>query len=1087
MTTKTTTGLLLLASCLWVAGCSSTTKVGCPQGQIEDASGGCLVPEASCTPGAPGTLVDSCAADHRQCYEDARGAMCGLCEDGYRDTAGTCAAVKTCADLDCASESKACSEAGAHSDALCNGCVEGALATSDGRCVTPSCDATVAGSTAQSCQTQRRACVMGAQGPSCGGCFAGYVDDLGACRAAKTCADLGCAAAKRACSPQSANADATCGTCLSGYVDQGGSCVQQADATCDPAPAPGSIAAGCAQENRACTVGTPASCGACLTGFVLDPASGACVPQQGCSQLTCASDHRDCSETPYGHCTTCSPGYVQDAQTGLCRPPIACAQLSCDAGASCVEATATSDAVCQTTCADGQIWNGTTCQSCPVCDGDGEAGVWSSTTQNGYCICQTKPGYFYSVGADVGTYPCDNDGDGWVRESARGSINSTDQAIKANARCDLRTITAFRLVNEAGQGKDFSLTTPLPLYESDRNDDDQILQSVMRQRGIPQYGPDRDITAAELNRLTKLCFSPKADYNDNGVADTEEYADHALAPSFRPDQAPFNQYSFFAELNYGSFQPSTPGSLTGKYVIAEKTRLDDPGTAATEKEPVTYEPTDGAYWRTCEVRRDAAWNTLNPPIGMDFTKAYTPGDSSWTGMNHHSQFKCVEIENQPDPAVPSQLTAAQALATGLRLNACVATGPSTPAVGNPSKTADSCTLVSASAAQPGDVFWAAEPFQDYDTFGMYPGVTGSSYVRGCVNECSEYAPDRCSTWGANPSNESAGVDCVYEPNNFGKFDSCSGHETCDGFDNDGDGTPDNGDPGGGVACQNDGLTFPANSPACSSDADCDTANNLYCNENTGHCGITGVCTAGITKCVSGKVICQPTIAPGAQSETCDGLDNNCDHRTDENDPGGGVQSCSVSGSFGACAVGKLHCQDGKLNQCIALNPTPAAYETCGNSVDEDCDGNLDNAPTDSTCDGAYGLKTYYADGDGDGYGNKSQVVGTCLCPSKATGKVESHNDCCDSDNGSHPGATTGKTSANACGSYDWDCDGTVQKTSDTSVSAGCGYRAVSCGGAHVGWADSVPGCGESHTWYDDGCGDWAPCPQDNHQETQKCH
>lgn len=1087
MTTKRTTGLLVLASCLLLAACSSTEKVGCPAGQVQDAiTGGCLVPAATCTPGAPGTLVDTCAAEHRQCYEDSRGAMCGLCQDGYRDAAGTCTAVTTCTQLDCASQNRTCSEAGAHSDAVCGTCVDGAIATTDGRCVTPSCDPSVAGSTAQSCQTQHRACMMNAAGPACGGCVSGYVDDLGTCRPVKTCVDLGCAAANRLCTPPGANSDATCGACLAGYLDQGGTCGVQSNATCDPAPASGSIAAGCASENRTCVAGTPASCGGCVSGDVMDPSTQLCIPQQGCAQLDCASQHRDCSDTPFGHCTTCQSGYVQDTQTGQCRAPIPCAQLTCAAGSTCVEATATADAYCQTSCPSGQVWNGSTCQSCPVCNGTGEAGVWSSTTQNGYCICQTQPGYFYSVGADVGTYPCDHDGDGWVRESARGSINSTDPAIKANARCDLRTITAFSLVNEAGQAKDFPLSVPLPLYESDRNDDDQILQSVMRQRGIPQYGPDRDISAAELNRLTKLCFSPKADYNDNGVADTEEYADHPLAPAFRPDQAPFNQYSYFAELNYGYFQPAAAGALTGKYVIAEKTRLDDPAIAAPDKEPVGYEPTDGAYWRSCEVRRDSAWNTQNPPIGMDFAKSDDPSDVSWRGMNHHSQFKCVEIENQPDPTIPSQLTAAQAGAQALRLNACVASGAATANPGNPSKTTDRCTLVSATSAQPGDVFWAAEPYIDYDRYGMYPSVPDGSYVRGCINECSEYAPDRCSTWGQNPSDPSAGVDCSYDPANFGKFSACTGHETCDGYDNDGDGVVDNGDPGGGQSCQNDGAQFPANSPACSTDAQCDTANSYYCNQNTGHCGLAGVCTAGTTHCVSGKIVCQPNVLPGTQAEVCDGKDNNCNNQVDENNPGGGVQSCPVPGKLGACASGKLSCQNGSLSLCVQT-VFPAPYETCGNAVDEDCDGNLDNAPTDGTCSASYGFNTYYVDADGDGYGNKSQAVGTCLCPSKATGQVTDHRDCCDSDNGSHPNATTPKTYANACGSYDWDCDGNITKLSDTSVTAGCGYRAVSCGSASVGWADSVPSCGETHTWYIDDCGDWAPCPQHSTQVTQTCY
>ncbi len=1079
MKTSLTFRVCAVLSLLGAFSACETPPIPCGADEIRTEAG-CVIADANCEADQPGSIRTACAQAHKSCFQDALGALCGLCLDGYRAEDTACVAVKSCADLDCSGAQRGCAEAGVHSDAVCGSCLPGTEAI-NGTCVAPGCDAQVQGSVAQTCQTEKRACVAGAEGPECGQCWSGYTDDLGACRPVKTCQSLGCGAAHRLCAPAGANSDATCGQCATGYLEQNGACRVQANATCDPSPATGSIADGCAAEHRGCVAGTPAQCGGCSTGFVEDPSSLACVPEQGCAQLTCAAENRNCLDTPYGHCTSCVDGYVEDAQTGDCRPARTCAELTCGQGSQCVEGTATTDAVCQTDCAAGSIWNGSRCQVCPSCNESGEDGVWSTPTAGGYCICKTQPGHYYSVGGDVGTFRCDGDNDGWIRESARSSVLSSDPAIAANARCALRTITGFSLINEGGQTKDFPLAVPLAMYESDRNDDDQILQSMLRQRGIPQYGTARDITAAELNRLTKLCFSPTADYNDNGVADTAEWADRALAPSFRPDQAPFNQFSYFAELDRGAFQASANDPSRGVYVIREKQRGADAAVPAQQRVPIAYLAGDEDHWNSCTVRRDPEWNTLTPPIGMDFAKlqpAITP--NSWKGMNHHSQFKCVVIENQPDPALPSQLTAAQATAQQLRLNACRATGSPVVASGNPAETIADCSPVDPATAQPGDVLWAAIPFIDYDPYGKWAGVPDRQYVRACVNECAERLPS-CPGWDINP----VAIDCQYEADNFGKFITCTADEVCDGLDNTGEGNVDEGNPGGGVACSNDGVEYPDGYPVtCAQDSDCAPSSGVYCDEPTGRCKVMGICEPGTSRCDSGlkRVVCDPTITPGSRTETCNGQDDDCDGPVDEGNPGGGVQNCTVAGVLGACANGKLSCQNGSLSQCVQT-VQPITEIGC-NNVDDDCDGKRDEPPEDGTCPSPW--TTYYVDGDSDGYG-ESTNLGQCRCAADTTYKVTNRTDCCDTDGNAHPGATTWRSSANACGSYDYNCDGSETKTSNTSVSAGCGYRAFSCGGASVGWADSVPACGQTHTWFTNGCGDWAPCPQDKENRTQYCY
>ena len=223
-------------------------------------------------------------------------------------------------------------------------------------------------------------------------------------------------------------------------------------------------------------------------------------------------------------------------------------------------------------------------------------------------------------------------------------------------------------------------------------------------------------------------------------------------------------------------------------------------------------------------------------------------------------------------------------------------------------------------------------------------------------------------------------------------------------------------------------------------------------------------------CASAAVLdCDDAAAartPG-KVERCDGVDNDCDDQVDE---GFAVGEACLSG-VGACAVqGEWVCDEEGAVGCDAIAAEPGPRELCGNYVDDDCDGQVDEGfedlgtaceRKDFPCAGVWvcgetalvcmafiePMEEEICDGlDNNCDGNIDEgfdIGGACVV---GRGECGAEGElACGSEDSTVCGAVAGDPRPEVCDELDNDCDGEADETFDlTSDPLNCGACGTSC-------------------------------------------
>jgi hypothetical protein len=132
-------------------------------------------------------------------------------------------------------------------------------------------------------------------------------------------------------------------------------------------------------------------------------------------------------------------------------------------------------------------------------------------------------------------------------------------------------------------------------------------------------------------------------------------------------------------------------------------------------------------------------------------------------------------------------------------------------------------------------------------------------------------------------------------------------------------------------------------------------------------------------------------------------------------------------------------------------PDPYPYDG-GPGIVDASPSPKDAGPKQDAC----ALFAFYADADGDGFGDPQVAVLACSAPA---GYVANSADCYDGNGNAHPGQASFFSTDRGDGSFDYDCNGQADQELRNVDPQFC----VCGNGCSVstGWRGAIPACGES--------------------------
>ncbi|MFO0569350.1 MAG: hypothetical protein U0263_27070 [Polyangiaceae bacterium] len=257
---------------------------------------------------------------------------------------------------------------------------------------------------------------------------------------------------------------------------------------------------------------------------------------------------------------------------------------------------------------------------------------------------------------------------------------------------------------------------------------------------------------------------------------------------------------------------------------------------------------------------------------------------------------------------------------------------------------------------------------------------------------------------------------------------------------------------------------------------------------TGTCDGQGECKFPGTEKSCGSSSCS---AGSQTSKSCDGKGACTEEVVACGSYSCGPTECKVTCSTPADCVSEAFCSGGACHPKQELGGKCTAGTECksGNCVDGSCCSTASCGPNFScstgtcqcngqTCGAGAQCVTWYEDGDGDGFGDKSKsILGCSNAAPNVPGKkyVANDTDCMDTKSNVFPGQTAFFTVHRGDGSFDYDCSGQsdVQYPNVTGVACGdCGAKFLnscySCGpalGAPKAYAFGCPGLGGKCSGY----------------------